>query len=332
MTPVYSIVIPLYNEEAVLPILVHRIEVLIGKLDGPAEVICVDDGSTDVTGIFLEAKARQDGRFRFIGLSRNFGQQIALTAGLDHARGEAIIIMDGDLQDPPEVVPDMIAKWREGYDLVYARRRRREHDSRLKRTTAALFYKLWNKLSNVKIPENVGDFRLIDRKVLDVFKLMPERERFVRGMFAWLGFRQTSVEFDRPARAAGQTQYPFIKQLRLALNSMVGFSDVPLRLAIWGGMAISVAAALFGVYAIAQKMLVAQVLPGWTSVAVIISFLCGMNMLMTGIIGIYVGRIHREVQRRPLYVMSRHAGIQLPTAVRQDDSGSEPRALIVKAG
>lgn len=332
MTPRYSIVIPLYNEEAVLPLLMHRIEELLEQIGEPTEVILVDDGSSDVTGIFLEAKAREDKRFRFVGLSRNFGQQIALTAGLDQARGEAIILMDGDLQDPPEVVPQMIAKWKEGFEIVYAKRRSRKHDSLLKRVAAFTFYSVWNKLSTVKIPENVGDFRIIDRKVLEVFLAMPERERFVRGMFAWLGFRQTHVEFDRPARAAGETQYPYIKQLKLALTSMVGFSEVPLRLAIWSGLTISFLAALFGTYAILQKLLVAQVLPGWTSVAVIISFLCGMNMLMTGIIGVYVGRIHREVQRRPLYVVARHAGLDNVPTARVDDSEREARALIVKSG
>jgi glycosyltransferase involved in cell wall biosynthesis len=330
MTPRFSIVIPLYNEEAVLPLLMHRIEGLLERIGEPTEVILVDDGSTDVTGIVLEAKARQDERFRFIGLSRNFGQQIGITAGLDHARGEAVIIMDGDLQDPPEVVPQMIAKWKEGFEVVYAKRRSRAHDTFMKRTMAAFFYNVWNKLSDVKIPENVGDFRLIDRKVLAVFQKMPERERFVRGMFAWLGFRQTSIEFDRPARPAGATQYPFIKQLKLALNSMVGFSDVPLRLAIWAGMGISILAAMFGTYAILQKIFASQVLPGWTSVAVIISFLCGMNMLMTGIIGVYVGRIHREVQRRPLYVVTRSAGIE-PSAMLDHASDAEPRGVFVNA-
>ena len=322
MSPLYSFVIPLYNEEAVLPLLMHRIEALLAQLDGPAEVIVVDDGSTDVTGIFLEAKARQDSRFRYIGLSRNFGQQIALTAGLDNARGDAVIVMDGDLQDPPELVPEMIAKWREGYDLVYAKRISRQHDSRIKRFTAHLFYKLWNKLSTVQIPENVGDFRLIDRKMLDVFRRMPERERFVRGMFAWLGFRQTFVEFERPARAAGNTQYPFVKLAKLALNSMVGFSDVPLRLAIWSGMAVSAAAALFGVYAIAQKLLGAQILPGWTSVAVIISFLSGVQMMMMGIIGVYIGRIHREVQQRPLYVIARNVGDEESVGAAAEPDGT----------
>jgi len=240
--------------------------------------------------------------------------------------------MDGDLQDPPEVFPQMIAKWKEGYEIVYAKRRTRDHDSRLKRTMAAMFYRAWNYVSAVKIPENVGDFRLVDRKVLDVFCKMPERERFVRGMFAWLGFRQTCVEFDRPARPAGQTQYPFIKQVKLGMSSMVGFSEVPLRLVIWGGIAISVLASLFGAFAIAQKFLSYYVLPGWTSVAVIISFLCGMNMLMTGIIGVYVGRIHREVQRRPLYVVSRHAGVDHAAARRNSSDNVDPRRLFAEAG
>ncbi|MGE3248529.1 MAG: glycosyltransferase, partial [Beijerinckiaceae bacterium] len=226
----------------------------------------------------------------------------------------------------------MIAKWREGYDIVYGKRRTRDHDSRLKRFLAASFYKIWNKISPIRMPENVGDFRLIDRKVLKVFNTMPERERFVRGMFAWLGFKHTYVEFDRPARPAGMTQYPFIKQFRLATAAVIGFSDVPLRLVIWAGMIVSAAAGLFGTYAIFQKLFAAQVLPGWTSMTVIVSFLCGMNMLMTGIIGIYIGRIHREVQRRPLYIVSRHAGVEHDAGERSDAEVHEPRGLVVKTG
>ena len=332
MKPRYSIVIPLYNEEAVLPLLMRRLDELMERIGEPTEVILVDDGSTDVTGIVLEAKAKEDPRFRYIGLSRNFGQQIGITAGLDHARGDAVIIMDGDLQDPPEVVPQMIEKWKEGYEVIYAKRRTRDHDSRMKRTLAAMFYRGWNYVSAVKIPENVGDFRLVDRKVVDVFRKMPERERFVRGMFAWLGFRQTCVEFDRPARPAGQTQYPFVKQFKLGMSGLVGFSDVPLRVAVWSGISISVLAALFGCYAILNKLLSTSVMPGWTSVAVIISFLCGMNMLMTGIIGIYIGRVHREVQRRPLYVVSRHESVDTTVASGDNSENADPRGIFAETG
>ncbi len=199
MTPVYSLVVPIYNEEAVLPMLLRRLDALLDALDAPAEAIFVDDGSRDASPIVLEAKARADRRYRFVKLSRNFGHQIAITTGMERAAGEAVIVMDADLQDPPEVVLDMIAKWKEGYQVVYAERLSREGESRFKRAAAGLFYRLLGKLSDVEIPRNVGDFRLVDRKALDAFLAMPERDRFVRGMFAWIGFRQTVDTVPSPA-------------------------------------------------------------------------------------------------------------------------------------
>lgn len=317
---VYTIVIPLFNEEAVLPVLALRLETLLARLDAPAEVIFVDDGSADTTGIFLRAKARHDSRFKYIGLSRNFGHQIAISAGMEAASGEAVIVMDGDLQDPPELVLDMIAKWREGYSIVYAKRLDREGESRFKVRSARLFYRILNRFSSVPIPEDVGDFRLVGRDALNAFLQMPERDRFVRGMFAWLGFKQASVEFDRPARAAGETKYPLWKMLRLAVTGLIGFSDVPLRLAIWGGMGVSALALFYGVYVISLKLIGGHVIDGWASTMVVVSFLCGANMLMTGIIGLYIGRIHGEVKRRPLYIIGEQIGfdqgqsVQLPAA------------------
>lgn len=306
--PRYSLVIPVFNEEAVLPLLLRRLDELLLKLDAPAEVIFVDDGSRDTTPIYLRARAKDDSRFRYIGFSRNFGHQIAITAGLDAARGSAVIVMDADLQDPPEVVLDMIGQWKAGYEIVHARRIRRDADSLFKRTSAAAFYRLLRMLSSVPMPENVGDFRLIDRKVVDAFRAMPERVRYVRGMFAWLGFRHTFVDFERPARAAGETHYPLWKMLRLAVAGLVGFSDVPLRMVIWAGLAVSFSAVCYGLYALGLKAFGGHVIEGWTSMMVVVSFLCGANMLMTGIIGLYVGRIHAEVKERPLYVVSVREG------------------------
>lgn len=305
---VYSFVVPIFNEEAVLPLLLHRLDRLLAELDGPAEVILVDDGSQDISSLMASTKAKDDPRYRYVGLSRNFGHQIAITAGMDRARGDAIIVMDADLQDPPEVVLAMIAKWREGYEIVYARRLSRDGESYLKLATARLFYKMLRKLSAVEIPENVGDFRLIDRKVLDAFKGMPERDRFVRGMFSWLGFRQTAVEFHRDARAAGTTKYGWAKMLRLATDGVIGFSDKPLRAALWLGLAVSSLAMLFGAYVIALSLLGSSLLPGWASLAVLTSFLAGMNLMTIGIVGLYVGRIHNEVKQRPLYVVGREVG------------------------
>lgn len=308
--PRYSIVVPVYNEQAVLPVLLRRLDLLMQGLDGAAEAIFVDDGSSDCSSIVLRSKAKDDPRYRYIGLSRNFGHQIAITAGMDAAAGDAVIVMDADLQDPPEVVGQMIERWKEGYEVVYGRRLSREGESRFKQWTASLFYKLLGRLSSIDIPRDTGDFRLIDRKVLDAFRAMPEQDRFVRGMFAWLGFRQTEVAFHRLPRLAGETKYPFWKMLRLAVNGALSFSDAPLRLAIWCGLSVSVLAMLYGLYVTGLWLANSHLVEGWSSTIVVISFLCGLNMLMTGIMGLYIGRIHAEVKRRPLYIVSQKVGFE----------------------
>lgn len=307
----YSIVVPIYNEQAVLPMLLRRLDTLVGEqLDAPAEVILVDDGSTDCSSIVLEAKAKTDPRYRYLALSRNFGHQIAITAGMDAASGAAVIVMDADLQDPPEAILDMIARWKEGYEVVHARRVSRDGDGLFKRWSAALFYRLLGRLSATEIRAEVGDFRLIDRKVLDAFRSMPEQDRFVRGMIAWLGFSQTEVDIHRQPRVAGETKYPFLKMMRLAANGVLGFSDAPLRLSIWLGFAVSGFAVLYGLYAIGLKLFTDNTVTGWSSTVVVVSFLCGINMLMTGIVGLYIGRIHAEVKRRPLYVVGKKIGFE----------------------
>ncbi len=306
----YSIVVPVYNEQAVLPVLLRRLDQLMASLDGEAETIFVDDGSSDTSVIVLRAKAKDDPRFRFIGLSRNFGHQVAITAGMDAASGDAVIVMDADLQDPPEVVGQMIERWKEGYEVVYGRRLSREGESYFKTWTASLFYKLLGRLSSIEIPRDAGDFRLIDRKVLEAFRAMPEQDRFVRGMFAWLGFRQTEVTFHRLPRLAGETKYPFWKMLRLAVNGALSFSDAPLRLAIWCGVSVSLLAMLYGIYVMGLWLANSHLVEGWSSTIVVISFLCGLNMLMTGIMGLYIGRIHAEVKRRPLYIVAEKVGFE----------------------
>jgi polyisoprenyl-phosphate glycosyltransferase len=311
----YSIVVPVFNEQAVLLILLRRLDMLMDGLDGPAEIIFVDDASTDCSSIILREKAKQDPRYRYIGLSRNFGHQIAITAGMDAAAGQAVIVMDADLQDPPEVIGDMIACWHDGYEIVYGRRLSRDGESKFKRWTASLFYRVLARLSSIDIPRDVGDFRLIDRKAVDAFRSMPERDRLVRGMFAWLGFRQTEVTFHRRPRFAGKTKYPFWRMLKLAVNGALSFSDAPLRLAIWCGSAVSVTAMLYGVYVMGLWLTNTDVVKGWSSTIVVVSFLCGLNMLMTGIVGLYIGRIHAEVKRRPLYVVSQRVGFEAQDAV-----------------
>lgn len=299
----YSLVIPVFNEEAVLPVLLPQLDDLLSKLDGPAELIFVDDGSRDAGLDFLRWHAHRDPRYRIVELSRNFGHQAAITAGMDYSRGAAVIIMDADLQDPPPVVLEMIAKWQEGYDIVYAKRAARESESRFKRATAWLFYRLLRKLTEIEIPEDVGDFRLVDRSAVASFRNMRERDRFVRGMFAWMGYRQASITFVRAERAAGRTKYGFGKMLRLALDGIFGFSDVPLRMILWIGITVSAMAMAYGLYAIALKLSQDHVTAGWASTITTIAFLSGVNMVMTGVIGLYVGRIHREVKARPLYLV-----------------------------
>jgi polyisoprenyl-phosphate glycosyltransferase len=319
----YSIVIPVFNEEAVLPVLLRRLDRLLARLGKPAEAILVDDGSSDSSSIVLQALVKRDPRFRYIGLSRNFGHQVAITAGMDAAAGQAIIVMDADLQDPPEVVEQLIAKWEEGYDVVYARRLSRAGESRFKRATAHLFYRMLSRMASVGIPADVCDFRLIDRKVLEALRQMPERDRFVRGMIAWLGFRQTEVAFHRPERAAGETKYPLFKMARLAMNAALGFSDAPLRLAIWCGVLVSCLALLYGGYVFSRWMSNdPHLVAGWSSTIIIVALLCGMNMLMTGIVGLYVGRIHAEVKRRPLYVVQKQLGFE-----RDQVAPAQPAAL-----
>jgi len=306
----YSIIVPIFNEAPVLPMLLRRIAALMQQLDGTAETIFVDDGSSDCGPIVLQSIVRDDPRYRYIGLSRNFGHQVAITAGMDAAAGEAIVVMDADLQDPPEVVAEMIAKWKEGFEVVYARRLSRAGESTFKRASANLFYKLLGRISSIAIPADVGDFRLIDRKVLDALRRMPEQDRFIRGMIAWLGFRQTEVTFHRLPRFAGKTKYPLWKMARLAINGALSFSDAPLRLAIWLGLAVSACAVLYGLYVVGLWFTGSLLVKGWSSTIIVISLLCGINMLMTGIMGLYIGRIHAEVKRRPLYVVSQRLGFE----------------------
>lgn len=305
----YSFVVPFMNEEAILPALLNRMKTLLDKIDGPSEVVFVDDGSRDQGAAIVAECASHDPRIKMIRLSRNFGHQVAVTAGLNAVGGKAVIIMDADLQDPPEVVHELIAKWKEGYEIVHAQRQVREGETRFKKVTASLFYRLLARLSSVDIPRDVGDFRLVDAKVVQAIKSMPERDRFLRGMFAWVGFRQALVQFDRPERAAGETKYPFKKMLRLAMDGVVGFSDAPLRLALWLGAFVSLGAMAYGAYIFIMAIFTDVLIDGWASTIVILSFLSGMNLLISGVIGLYVGRIHNESKQRPLYFIAESIGV-----------------------
>ena len=326
----YSLVLPIYNEAAVLPLLFNRLDALLAVMDGETEIVLVNDGSRDSSLKQMREKAKADKRYRIYNLSRNFGHQIAITAGMDVARGDAVVVMDADLQDPPEVVLQMIAKWKEGFAVVSAKRIVREGESVFKRATAALFYRILQRMSPVQFEMDVGDFRLLDRAVLDAFKTMREQDRFVRGMISWLGFEQTTVEFVRAERAAGETKYPLLKMLKLATDGILGFSDVPLRAALWAGSLVSVLAVFYGLFVIGGWFLNGQVVTGWTSTVVTLAFLGGVNLMMTGIVGLYVGRIHNQVKNRPLYVLdaasqdrAEHgASVQADTAPRRATNAS----------
>jgi glycosyltransferase involved in cell wall biosynthesis len=304
----FSFVIPVYNEAESLPELYDRLTAVVANLEGDAELIFVDDGSTDGSGELLLELQRGDRSVRVIRLARNFGHQIAITAGLDRAEGEATVIMDADLQDPPELTLELAARWEEGYDVVYAVRKRRHGEAWSKRTTAALFYKLLGRLARVEIPPNVGDYRLVDRRALEVFRSLRERNRYVRGMFTWVGFRQTGVEYERPARYAGEPSYSFGASWRLAIDGLISFSNAPLQLALAFGFAISILSFVVGVGAVVAKLFGAFVVPGWTSILVVVSFVGGVQLIVLGMLGLYVGRIYDEDKARPLYTVGETHG------------------------
>jgi glycosyltransferase involved in cell wall biosynthesis len=319
--PVYTIVVPVYNEQEVLPALTERLAWLLDRLDGTAEVILVDDGSRDGSyALMLDANAR-DPRFKLVQLSRNFGHQVAITAGLDVAAGRAVIVMDADLQDPPETVLVMAERWREGYDVVFGVRRERVGESRFKRFSAAAFYRLLQRLADVELPTDVGDFRLLDRRAVDAYRAMRESDRYVRGMISWVGFSQTGVVYDRDERRAGSTKYPLRKMLRFAADGIVSFSNAPLRLALALGFLVSASAFVYGFVAILLKATGAFTVPGWTSIIFVTSILGGVQLIVLGIIGEYVGRTYIEAKRRPLYVVGSAVGFVAPVRAPQRTVG-----------
>jgi glycosyltransferase involved in cell wall biosynthesis len=307
-TAKYSIVIPLYNEEESLPALTSRLRDVMADLDGPAEVIMVDDGSRDETYRLMTEANRADSRFKIIQLSRNFGHQLAITAGMDAAAGQAVIVMDADLQDPPDVIPEMVAKWREGYEVVYAVRERREGERLFKTATASIFYSLLHRIAEVEHTVDAGDFRLVDRKALDAFLSMRESNRYVRGMFSWIGFRQAAVPYTRASRHAGTTKYTLRKMLRFATDAIIGFSTAPLRLALGIGAFLAFAAVCYGLVAIGLKLAGSSLVPGYASLLVTITFLSGVQLMVTGMVGQYVARIYDETRSRPLYLVREMRG------------------------
>jgi glycosyltransferase involved in cell wall biosynthesis len=300
-----SLVVPVYNEEAVIQELTRRLDQLLAAMDaaGRWEVIFVNDGSRDASRTMLEAACEHEKRFKLVNLSRNFGHQIAITAGTDRAEGDAVVIMDADLQDPPEVIGEMLQRYAEGYDVVYAVRKRRHGESWFKRATAALFYRTLKRVVGVDIPTDTGDFRLMSRRAVLALRGLREANRFVRGLVAWIGFRQTAVYYERSARFAGDTHYPLHKMLRFASDGIISFSTLPLRMATVLGMFSGVIAAGVALWVLFAVLSGAFVVPGWATLMLAVSLASSAQLLMIGILGEYLGRIYDEVKRRPLYLV-----------------------------
>jgi polyisoprenyl-phosphate glycosyltransferase len=298
-----SLVLPIYNEEEVLPLLLARLDQLLWRLPCPAEVVFVNDGSRDQTGVLLEAAAASRPHLKVIEFSRNFGHQTAITAGTDFAAGDVVVIMDGDLQDPPELVLDMIQKYQEGFDVVYARRTARHGETWFKRVTAAAFYWLMKKMVHRDLPRDTGDFRLMSRPVAGALRRLREQHRFVRGMVTWVGFRQTAIEFERPARAAGQTKYPLRKMFAFAWGAITSFSGLPLRVALFAGAGMLATALMYALYSGYKALVLGDTVPGWASLVCLHVGLSGATLLVLGLIGDYIARIYEELKGRPLYIV-----------------------------
>lgn len=304
-----SVVVPVYNEEGSLSELHRRVTAVLESLAMAYELILVDDGSHDRTPGIIAELCADDSHVRAVHFSRNFGHQAALAAGLQHASGRAVIVLDADLQDPPELIPELLGRWREGYQVVYAQRRKREREGLVKRGAAFLFYRMLKRITHFEIPADTGDFCLMDRTVVDLLNAMPERNRYVRGLRAWVGFRQTAVPFDRPPRFAGEPKYTFAGSFGLAVNGILALSKFPLRVATYFGLLVSLASFLLGIWYVVQRLIGnADMVRGWASTVVIVLFLGGVQLLTIGIIGEYLSRIYDEVKERPLYVVRGRVG------------------------
>lgn len=320
-SPRYSFVIPIYNEEDNLPELYRRLQQVMRQLEGKTEIWFVNDGSHDRSIALLRQLHQQDDRVFYLSLARNFGHQIAVTAGLHFARGEAVIVMDADLQDPPELVLAMAEKWQQGYQVVYAQRTQRHQEGWFKRLTAHVFYRLLRHLADVEIPTDTGDFCLMDRCIVDLLNTMPERNRYIRGLRAWVGFRQTAVLFERDPRYAGDVKYTFSKSLSLAISGLVSFSKVPLRLSTYLGLTAAAIALFMAILVLYWRLFAPHSpLTGFAAITVVIFFLGAVQLISIGILGEYIGRIYEEIKGRPLFTLAEVGGYQ-------EETKSSPRKL-----
>ena len=319
-----SIVVPCYNEEGVIAETHRRLSQVLNAQAGlEVEILYVDDGSRDKTWDILQTlPSTTNVTVRALTLSRNFGHQLAVSAGIERAKGDAVVLIDADLQDPPEVVPEMIREWQNGWDVVYGVRTERDGESAFKRATAAMFYRLINRLSEVPIPVDTGDFRLMDRKVVNALMAMPEHDRFIRGMVSWLGFRQKPLPYQRDARWAGETKYPLSKMIKFALTAISSFSTSPLKIASWVGFATSGVAVFGMLYVLGLRLFTSTWVEGWTALMLAVLFIGGIQLLVLGIMGEYIGRIYGESKRRPLFLI-REERIQKATSAAAADELAE---------
>lgn len=301
----YSIVVPILNEDEVLTEFHRRLTAIMDGLKEPYEIVFVNDGSTDDSLSIMEKLHSQDRKIKIIDLSRNFGHQLALTAGIDYALGEAVIIMDADLQDPPEVIPKLIEKWKEGYQVVYGIRKRRDAEKFFKKIGSSLFYRLLYAMTDVTIPRDAGDFRLLDRKIVQSMNRMRERDRYIRGLTSWIGFNQTGIVYHRRGRFAGHTKYPFSKLVKLAFDGIVSFTTFPLRIAAYFGFLVAAICFVYTVYVVVFEISTHTAPKGWSSLMMAIIFVGGVQLICLGAIGEYLSRIGEEVRKRPLYIVRR---------------------------
>jgi glycosyltransferase involved in cell wall biosynthesis len=303
--PLISIVAPFLNEEQAVYGFFQEITPVLKDIDAEWEIICVDDGSQDNTLEYLLAAARTNPFIKVLALSRNFGKEAALTAGIESASGDVVVLIDADLQDPPGLIADMLTKWREGYDVVYGVRQSRDEDSLTKRVTAGGFYRIFNSLTSVPVPANTGDFRLMDRRVADRLRELPERTRFMKGLFAWLGYKSAAVYYDRPAREEGQSTWSYWKLWNFALDGLTSFSTMPLRVWTYIGLIVSLLSFGYASFLIFRTLIAGVDLPGYASLMVVILFLGGIQLISLGVLGEYLGRVFIEVKRRPIYLIDR---------------------------
>jgi glycosyltransferase involved in cell wall biosynthesis len=321
--PTISIICPCYNEEQVVSLFMERITTVLQQTEYDYEVILINDGSKDNTLSVIKQLQQQDAHIRVVNLSRNFGKEAALTAGIDLARGEVLIPIDADLQDPPELIHDFLEKWREGYDVVVAKRADRSTDSWAKKFSAEMFYKFHNAVAQVDIPENVGDFRLINRRVVNAIQLLPENQRFMKGIFSWVGFKTAVVEYKREAREAGETSFNGWKLWNFALDGITSFSTAPLRIWLYIGSFISALAFIYGSFTVVKTLIYGIDAPGYASTITIMLFLGGVQLIGIGVMGEYIGRLYMESKRRPTYIIEEDS-ISTPSNVKsQDDNSSQ---------